>query len=126
MKKKAPAVEKANVLLPGLEQNAVSFAEEQLQQTYEDCYYVYYSVNDTLNEEVNFIFAQENNSAFVLTYYWNGIFRGFHKSQFSTYQEKYEDMKESVEMVENLNHKGKEIDIDIFFEKSGKLSSNMR
>lgn len=72
---------------------------------------------NTLNREIRFIFVKEDNSAFVLRYYWNGIFRSFQKSEFSTYQEKYEDMKESVETVESLNHKGEEIEIDLFFEK---------
>lgn len=111
------AVTEADALLPELKQSATLFTKEQLQQTYEDVYYAYYSVNDVLNESVSFIFVREDNSVFTLTYYWNGKFKEFHKSQFSTYEEEYEDMKESAEDVEYFKHKGEEIEINLFFEK---------
>lgn len=117
MEKKIPAVTEADVLLPELKRKAVSFVEEQLQLTYEDVYYSYYSVNDTLSREVCFLFVKEDNSAFLLGYYWNGAFWRFQKSQFSTYQEKYEDLRESVETVESINHEGEKIEINLFFEK---------
>ena len=94
-------------LLTELKQSETLFIKEQLHQTYED---VYYSVNDVLNVRVSFIFVREDNSVFTLTYYWNGKFKAFHKSQFSTYEEEYEDMKESVEDVEYFKHKGEEIE----------------
>lgn len=33
-----------------------------------------------LNEVINFIFVQEDNNTFVLTYYWNGVFRDLYYS----------------------------------------------
>lgn len=117
MEQKIPDITEVDVLLPELKKKAVSFVEEKLQLAYEDVYYSYYSVNDTLSRMVYFIFVNEDNSAFVLMYDWNGIFRIFQKSQFSTYQEKYEDMRESVETAESLNHEGEEIEINLFFEK---------
>lgn len=117
VEKESFAVTEADALLPELKQSATLFTKEQLQQTYEDVYYAYYSVNDVLNESVSFIFVREDNSVFTLTYYWNGKFKEFHKSQFSTYEEEYEDMKESAEDVEYFKHKGEEIEINLFFEK---------
>ncbi|MDE7253260.1 MAG: hypothetical protein K2O32_10015 [Acetatifactor sp.] len=117
MEKKIPAVTEADVLLPELKKKAVSFVEEQLQLTYEDAYYVYYSANDVLNEEINFIFVQEDNNTFVLTYYWNGVIRNLYKSKFSTYQEKYEEIKNNAEMVENHNNNREQTEIHLFFEK---------
>ena len=117
MEKEAFAVTEADVLLPELKQSAVLFAKEQLQQNYKDVYCAYYSVNDVLSGNVSFIFVREDNSVFTLTYYWNGKFKEFHKSQFSTYEEEYEDMKESAEDVEYFKHKGEEIEINLFFEK---------
>lgn len=116
MEEQTHAVTEANALLPELEQSAIRFAE-QLQLTYEDCYYAYYSVDDALGKNVMFIFAREDSSAFGLTYYWNGTFYGFSKTQFSTYQEKYEALKVSAEKVEGYTHKEEEIEINIFFEK---------
>ena len=111
------AVTEASVLLPELKERAVSFVKEQLQQTYEDVYCAYYSVNDVLNVGVSFIFVREDNIAFKITYYWNGIFKSFEEGQFSSYQEEYEDMKELAEAVECYKHKGEEIEINMFFEK---------
>lgn len=96
-----PAASEAEALLPELKQSAVAMAEEQLQQTYQEAYYAYYSVNDTLSKYVMFTFVQEDGQAFVLTYYWDGTFYGFQKSRFITYQEKYEDLKASVEKAES-------------------------
>lgn len=111
------AVTEASVLLSDIKQSAVSFVKESLQQTYEDAYYVYYIVDNTLCAEVNFIFVREDNSAFTITYYWNGVFTRFQENQFSNYQEKYEDIKASVEEVEYIKHNGEEAEIDLFFEK---------
>ena len=63
------------------------------------------------------MFVKEDNSAFLLGYYWNGTFWRFQKSQFSNYQEKYEDLRESVETVESISHEGEDIEINLFFEK---------
>ena len=115
------AVTEASVLLPELKERAVSFVKEQLQQTYEDVYCAYYSVNDALNVGVSFIFVREDNIAFTITYYWNGIFKSFEEGQFSSYQEEYEDMKELAEAVEYYRHKGEEIEINMFFEKIGNV-----
>lgn len=115
--KRTFVVAEANALLPELEQNAVSFAKEQLQFAYEDIYVAYYSVDDVLNPTVSFYFVREDNSAFILEYSWDGTFGGYLKSQFSTYREEYENMKDSVETLENYEHKGEEIEIHIFFEK---------
>lgn len=115
--KEAFAVTEAEALLPELKQSADLFIKEQLRQTYKDVYYAYYSVNDVLNGSVSFIFVREDNSVFTLSYYWNGKFKEFHESQFSTYEEEYEDMKESAEAVEYYKHKGEEIEINLFFEK---------
>lgn len=52
---------------------------------------------------------------------WNGKFKEFHKSQFSTCEEEYEDMKEAVEDVEYFKQKGEEIEINLFFEKIGNM-----
>lgn len=116
MEEETVAAAEANALLPELEQSAIRFAE-QLQLTYEDCYYAYYSVDDALGKNVMFIFAREDSSAFGLTYYWNGTFYGFSKTQFSTYQEKYEALKASAEKAEGHTHKGEEKEIKLFFEK---------
>lgn len=115
--KEAFAVTEADALLPELKQSAVLFIKEQLQQTYEDAYCAYYSVNDVLNGSVSFIFVRDDNCAFTLTYYWNGMFKGFQENQFSTYEEEYEDMKESAEAVAYFKHKGEETEINLFFEK---------
>lgn len=115
--RKNPAVTEADVLLPELKKKAVSFVEEQMQLTYEDVYYFYYTANDTLSSEVCFFFVKEDNSAFFWGYFWNGTSWRFQKSQFSTYQEKYEELRESVEAVESINHEGEEIEINLFFEK---------
>lgn len=117
VEKEAFAVTEADALLPELKQSAVLFIKEQLQQTYKDVYCAYYSVNDVLSGSVSFIFVREDNSVFTLTYYWNGKFKEFHESQFSTYEEEYEDMKESAEAVEYYKHEGEEIEINLFFEK---------
>lgn len=117
MEKKVPTFAEADVLLPELKKKAVTFVEEQLQLTYEDAYYVYYSANDVLNGVINFIFVQEDNNTFVLTYYWNGVIRDLYKSKFSTYQEKYEEIKNNAEMVENHNNKREQTEINLFFEK---------
>ena len=98
------AVTEADALLLELKQSADLFIKEQLQQTYKDVYYAYYSVNDVLDGSVSFIFVREDNSVFTLIYYWNGEFKEFHESQFSTYEEEYEDMKESAEDVEYYKH----------------------
>ena len=116
VEKEALTVTEADALLPGLKQSAVLFIKEQLQQTCEDVYYAYYSVNDVLSESVRFIFVQKDNSAFSLTYYWDGTFKEFQESRFSTYEEEYEDMKESVDAVEYYKHKGEETEINLFFE----------
>lgn len=117
VEKEALAVTEADALLPELKQSAVLFTKEQLQQTYKDVYCAYYSVNDILSGSVSFIFVRGDNSVFTLTYYWNGKFKEFHESQFSTYEEEYEDMKESAEAVEHYKHEGEEIEINLFFEK---------
>lgn len=117
MEEKALAVTEADTLLPQLEQSAVSLVKEQLQQDYEDSYYAYYSVDGVLSNVVSFIFVREDNSGFALTYYWNGTFHSFKESPFSSYQEKYDDMKESAETAESHNHKGEEVEINLVFEK---------
>lgn len=117
MEKEAVAVTEAKELLPELQQSAVSFVEELLQLPYEDCYYSYYSVDDVLYKNAMFIFVQEDNSAFSLTYYWDGEFYGFTRTSFSTYQEKYEALKASAELVESHNPRREEIEINVFFEK---------
>ena len=117
VEKKAFAVTEADAFLPELKQSAALFIKEQLQQTYKDIYYAYYSVNDVLGGSVSFIFVREDNSAFTLTYYWNGKFKEFYESKFSTYEEEYEDMKESAEAIEYYKHKGEDIEINLFFEK---------
>ena len=103
VEKEAFAVTEAEALLPELKQSADLFIKEHLQQTYKDVYYAYYSANDVLNGSVSFIFVREDNSAFVLAYYWNGKFMEFYESQFSTYEEKYEDIKEMAEDVEYIS-----------------------
>lgn len=108
----------ADALLPELEQSAVSFVKERLQLAYEEIYVAYYSVDGVLNPTVSFYFVRENNSAFILEYSWDGFFGGYQKSRFSTYQEEYENIKDSVETLENYEHKGEEIEISIFFEKT--------
>ena len=117
VEKETFAVTEAEALLPELKQRADLFIKEQLQQTYKDVYYAYYSANDVLNGSVSFIFVREDNSAFVLAYYWNGKFMEFYESQFSTYEEKYEDIKEMAEDVEYYKHGGEEVEINLFFEK---------
>ena len=117
MEKEAFAVTEADVLLPELKQSAVLFAKEQLQQNYKDVYCAYYSVNDVLSGNVSFIFVREDNSVFTLTYDWNGKIKEFQESQFSAYEEEYEDMKESAEAAEYYKHKGDEAGINWFFEK---------
>lgn len=117
VEKEAFAVTEAEALLPELKQSADLFIKEQLQQTYKDVYYAYYSVNGVLNGSVSFIFVREDNSAFTLIYYWNGNFMEFYESQFSTYEEKYEDIKESAEDVEYYKHNGEETEINLFFDK---------
>lgn len=117
VEKEALAVKEADALLPELKQSAVLFTKEQLQQTYKDVYCVYYSVNDVLSGSVSCIFVREDNSVFTLTYDWNGKFKEFRESQFSTYEEEYEDMRESAEAVEYFRHKGEEIEMNLFFEK---------
>ena len=117
MEEKALAVTEADALLPRPEQSAVSLVKEQLQQDYEDSYYAYYSVDGVLSNVVSFIFVREDNSGFALTYYWNGTFHSFKESPFSSYQEKYDDMKESAETAESHNHKGEEVEINLYFEK---------
>ena len=117
MEKEAFAVTEADALLPELKQSAVLFIKEQLQQTYADVYYAYYSVNDVLNGSVSFIFVRKDDSVFTLTYYWNGKIKEFHESRFSTYEEEYEDMKESAGTVEYYKHKGEETETNLFFEK---------
>lgn len=117
VEKEALAVKEADALLPGLRQNAAFFLKEQLQQTYEDVYCAYYSVNDVLSGSVSFIFVREDNSVFTLTYDWNGKFKEFRESQISTYEEEYEDMRESAEAVEYFRHKGEETEMNLFFEK---------
>lgn len=117
MEEETVAAAEANALLPELKQSAISFVEEQLQLTYEDCYYAYYSIDDVLGKNAMFIFVQGDNSAFALTYFWDGVFYGFTRTTFSTYQEKYEALKASAEKVEGHTHKGQEIEINVFFEK---------
>lgn len=117
MEEETVAAAEANALLPELKQSAISFVEEQLQLTYEDCYYAYYSIDDVLGKNAMFIFVQGENSAFALTYFWDGVFYGFTRTTFSTYQEKYEALKASAEKVEGHTHKGQEIEINVFFEK---------
>ena len=117
MEEKALAVTEADALLPQLEQSAISLVKEQLQQDYEDSYYAYYSVDSVLSNVVSFIFVREDNSGFAVTYYWNGTFHSFKESPFSSYQEKYDDMKESAETAESHNHKGEEVEINLVFEK---------
>lgn len=107
----------ANALLPELGQSAVSFVKERLQLAYEDIYVAYYSVDDVLNPTVSFYFVREDDSAFTLEYSWDGFLGGYQKSQFSTYQEEYENIKDSVETLENCEHKGEKIEISIFFER---------
>lgn len=117
MEEKTFAVTEAAVLLPQLEQSAISLVEEQLQQDYKDSYYAYYSVDGVLSNVVSFIFVREDNSGFALTYYWNGTFHSFKESPFSSYQEKYDNMKESAETAESHNHKGEEVEINLVFEE---------
>lgn len=118
MEEETVAAAEANALLPELKHSAISYVEEQLQMTYEDCYYAYYSVDDVLGKNAMFIFVQGDNSAFALTYFWDGVFYGFTRTSFSTYQEKYEALKASAEKVEGHAHKGEEIEIKLFFEKT--------
>ncbi len=117
VEKEAFAVTEADALLPELKQSAALFTKEQLQQNYKDVYCAYYSVNDVLNGSVSFIFVREDNSVFTLAYDWNGKIKEFQESQFSTYEEEYEDMKESAEAAEYYKHKGDETEINWFFEK---------
>ena len=46
--KESFAVTEADALLLELKQSADLFIKEQLQQTYKDVYYAYYSVNDAV------------------------------------------------------------------------------
>lgn len=117
MEEETVAAAEVNALLPELKQSAISFVEDQLQMTYEDCYYSYYSVDDVLGKNAMFIFVQGDNRAFALTYFWDGVFYGFTRTSFSTYQEKYEALKASAERVEGHTHKGEEVGINVFFEK---------
>lgn len=117
MEEETVAATEVNALLPELKQSAISFVEEQVQLSYEDCYYAYYSVDDVLGKNAMFIFVQEDNSAFTLTYFWDGVFYGFSRTSFSTCQEKYEALKASAEKVEGHTHNGEEIEINVIFEK---------
>lgn len=110
MEKDRPAVTEADALLPELEQRAAAFVEERLQLTYKDCYYSYYRMDDTLSKSVKLIFVKEDNNAFVLTYYWDGTLHSYQKSLFSTYQEKYEELKDTVE-------KALRREVELFLEK---------
>lgn len=117
MEEEIVAAAEVSELLPKLKQSAISFVEELLQLPYEECYYSYYSVDDVLGRNAMFIFVQEDNSAFTLTYFWDGEFYGFTRTSFSTYQEKYEALKASAELVESHNPRREEIEINVFFEK---------
>ena len=108
-------------LLSEVERKAVSFIEEDMQLPYEDVYSIYFAIDGTLYSHLSFKFVQ-GDKAYTVEYTWDGIFCGFYKSTFSTYEQEYDKVKENIIFVEtfNKNHDLEEeadVDIDLHYEK---------
>lgn len=112
--------EKAAPCIPQLKQKADAFMREQFQVTCEDVYSRYYAVDGIASYFAEFIFVQDSNTAYAVTYTWDGNFHEFRKYHFTEYQQVYERTLESIQEAERYIHKGENIEdleITLFFEK---------
>ena len=115
------AAAESEKLLSEVERKAVSFIEEDMQLSYEDAYSIYFAIDGTLYSHLSFKFVQ-GDEAYTVEYTWDGIFCGFYKGTFSTYEQEYDKVKENIISVEtfNKNHDLEEevdVEIDLHYEK---------
>lgn len=113
--------EKAASCIPQLKQKADAFMREQFQVTCEEVYSRYYAVDGIASYFAEFIFVQDSNTAYAVTYTWDGNFHEFRKYHFTGYQQVYERTLESIREAERYIHKGENIEdleITLFFEKA--------
>lgn len=73
--------------IPALHEQAVTFMEEKIGETYQK-EYVYYMTNEdgATTSRVRFIFEKEDGSAYEVSYLWDGIFTGFDEVDLSDYE----------------------------------------
>ncbi len=112
--------EKAAPCIPQLKQKADAFMREQFQVTCEEVYSRYYAVDGIASYFAEFIFVQDSNTAYAVTYTWDGNFKEFRKYHFTGYQKEYERMLESIQQAVQYDHWGEsieDIEITLFFEK---------
>ena len=112
--------EQAAPCIPQLKQIADAFMREQFQVTCEDVYSRYYAVDGIASLFAEFIYVEDSNTAYAVTYTWDGNFKEFRKYHFDGYQEVYERTLESIQEAVQYNHWGEnieDIEISLFFEK---------
>ena len=112
--------EQAAPCIPQLKQIADAFMREQFQVMCEEVYSRYYAVDGIASLFAEFIYVQDSNTAYVVTYTWDGNFHQFRKYHFTGYQQVYESTLESIREVVQYDHWGEnieDIEISLFFEK---------
>ena len=112
--------EQAASCIPQLKQKADAFMKEQFQIACEDVYSCYHVVDGLASDFAEFIFVQDGDTAYELTYSWSGNFKEFRKYHFAGYQQEYKRELESIQDAVQYIHKGENIEdleITLFFEK---------
>lgn len=112
--------EQAAPCIPQLKQIADAFMREQFQVTCEEVYSRYYAVDGIASLFAEFIYVQDSNTAYALTYTWDGNFHKFRKYHFTGYQQVYESTLESIREVEQYkrwDENIEDLEITLFFEK---------
>ncbi|MDE5597005.1 MAG: hypothetical protein K2J04_04175, partial [Lachnospiraceae bacterium] len=102
--------EKAAPCIPQLKQKADAFMKEQFQVTCEDVYSRYYAVDGIASYFAEFIYVEDSNTAYAVTYTWDGNFKEFRKYHFTGYQQEYERAFESVQEAVQYKHWGENIE----------------